>query len=232
MSGARVVQVTPEEMAVIRRVLLRVPLNGHDQPDLIRSVAVALLDGDDLCFGVGNGWQVTSGAWLDVQAQMPAEAESGPVADDGRIDLRGVIEEARAAPSWSRSTSTGARSRGRRCPTRRAKCNCGGLRRNGWTGGMSIMAIPEDRQQAALREAQETITQTRAAAQAAAQTLTQRKAVLDGLAAKYTPYITEAAGTHNEAVWAGLVAAFTGLKPLVDAAVACAEVEALRTLEV
>ena len=94
------------------------------------------------------------------------------------------------------------------------------------------MAIPEDRQQAALREAQETITQTRAAVQAAAQTLTQRKAVLNGLAAKYTPYITEAAGTHNEAVWAGLVAAFTGLKPLVDAAVACAEVEALRMLEV
>ena len=42
--------------------------------------------------------------------------------------------------------------------------------------------------------------------QAAAQTLTQRKAVLDGLAAKYTPYITEAAGTHNEAEWAGACA--------------------------
>ena len=60
-----------------------------------------------------------------------------------------------------------------------------------------------------VRAAAETITQTRAAVQAAAQTLTQRKAVLSGLAA-----------------------AFTGLKPLVDAAVACAEVEALRTLEV
>jgi hypothetical protein len=35
-----------------------------------------------------------------------------------------------------------------------------------------------------------------------------------------------------EAEWAGLVAAFVELKPLVDAAVACAEVEALRTLEV
>jgi hypothetical protein len=92
VSEHRIVRVTPEELAVIRRVLARVPLDGHDQPDLIRPVAVALLDGDDLCFGVGNGWQVASGAWCDVKTEAPAE-EKTPTAD-GRIDLRAEIEEA------------------------------------------------------------------------------------------------------------------------------------------
>lgn len=95
-----------------------------------------------------------------------------------------------------------------------------------------MMAIPEDRQIAKIRETADIITQSRAAVQAAAQTLTQRKAVLDGLVADTQQYRDEAVDTHHEATWAGLVAAFVELKPLVDAAVACAEVEALRTLEV
>lgn len=94
------------------------------------------------------------------------------------------------------------------------------------------MAIPEDRQKAAIDEAAATITQTRAAVQRAAQTLTEQKAVLDGLAARTQQYRDEANGTHNQPVWDGLVAAFAALSPVVNAAVARAEVEALRTLEV
>lgn len=94
------------------------------------------------------------------------------------------------------------------------------------------MAIPEDRQKAAIDEAAATITQTRAAVQAAAQRIAQAKVTLDGLPAKYLTFINEAEGTHNEAVWAGLVAAFQGLQTPVDAAVARAEVAALKNLEV
>ena len=94
------------------------------------------------------------------------------------------------------------------------------------------MAIPEDRQIAKIRETADIITQTRAAVQAAAQTLTQRKAVLAALPADTQQYRNEAKGTHHQGEWDGLVAAFQALKPLVDAAVARAEVEALRTLEV
>jgi len=95
------------------------------------------------------------------------------------------------------------------------------------------MAIPEDRQQAALREAQETITQTRAAVQAAAQRLTQAQATLAGMTAQYTPFIADAASTPRlKDEWAGTVAAFGALRPLVDVAVARPEVAALKSLEV
>jgi hypothetical protein len=99
------------------------------------------------------------------------------------------------------------------------------------TGG-SPMAIPEDRQKAAIDEAAATITQTRAAVQQAAQRLAQAKATLDAMPVTYGAYITAAQGTHNQAVWDGLTAAFVGLQTPVNAAVARAEVTALRNLEV
>lgn len=94
------------------------------------------------------------------------------------------------------------------------------------------MAIPEDRQLAAIRDAQETITQTRAAAQQAAQRLAQAQATLAAMPDRYGAFIDDAKGGRHAATWDGLAEAFTALKTDVDAAVARAEVQALRDLDV
>ncbi len=73
------VQVTAEELEAIRGVLQRVDALGRGDPDLIDRVAVAVLDGPDLVFGLSNDWDVMRGAWQDVVADVgPPDNGFGP----------------------------------------------------------------------------------------------------------------------------------------------------------
>jgi len=93
------------------------------------------------------------------------------------------------------------------------------------------MPITGDQQEMLIVEAAEIISQQRAAAQQAAQRLTQAQTVLAGLSAKYESAIQDATGVYAER-WQALIDAFQELKPVIDAAVARSEVQALRDLEV
>jgi len=70
MSGERTIQVTPQEMAVIRGVLERVDALGRDDRALIDRVAIAILDGPDLGIGLSNDWDVIGHSWQWVQVEV------------------------------------------------------------------------------------------------------------------------------------------------------------------